>query len=97
MKITWIAEPVIVGDTGFSTTSKDVTCKSEGPATLFTNCPVKARPADDRWLLALQQLSRFKNHSNLPLIWQAAVKDARAAKRNKWRGPCAVDEGVLIQ
>jgi len=27
------------------------------------------------------------NYSNLPLLWQPAVKDATAAKRNKWQGP----------
>ena len=37
------------------------------------------------------------NYSNLPLLWQPAVKDARAAKRNKWRGPVQRGGGRLCR
>src|SRR5215470_9707172 len=37
------------------------------------------------------------NYSNHPLLWQAAVKDARAAKRNKWRGPAQRGGGRLCR
>ena len=37
------------------------------------------------------------NYSNLPLLWPPAVKDARAAKRNKWRGPAQRGGGRLCR
>ena len=37
------------------------------------------------------------NYSNLPLLWQPAVKDAAAAKRNNWRGPAQRGGGRLCR
>src|SRR6516225_10992074 len=45
----------------------------------------------------IRRILRTQITVTLPPLWQAAVKDARAAKRNKWRGPAQRGGGRLCR
>src|SRR6516165_1182012 len=45
----------------------------------------------------IRRILRTQITVTLPPLWQAAVKDARAAKRNKWRGPAQREGGRLCR
>src|SRR6516162_1988512 len=45
----------------------------------------------------IRRILRTQITVTLPPLWQAAVKDAQAAKRNKWRGPAQRGGGRLCR